>query len=114
MPYLPDMGSHGFFLFSGNTWLVTPRTGGVPEVTIGGTPRMMHQYPLDNGWLLITDQPHKPEVSEGWDCVPYAVPDGLTVRVDNFKVRHVHTLYERPDEVYAFFAGLVAPPSHHS
>lgn len=110
------LGSFSFQMLGGYTWYVFPidpiSKGMRPGVTIGGTPRLMMQFPVpgDTASVVITDQPHKPELPDGWNCIPYNVPDGLTIERDGYKLRHVHTLHERPDEVYALFAGLVLPP----
>lgn len=110
------IGSVGFQLFTGYTWYVCPldpiQKGLKPGVLLGGSPKLMYQFPVpnDTALLVITDQPHKPDLPAGWDATPYKVPDGLTLECLGYKLRHVHTFSEKDEETYALFAGLVLPP----
>jgi hypothetical protein len=63
----------------------------------------------DEGVIVITKEPKKPEVNIDWDCVPLNVPDGFGGVVDNTVLRHVYTENGESDLIYSVFVGLKLP-----
>jgi hypothetical protein len=92
--------------------LLNPPTGAKCTFNIKDfVSRVRYSNYREDGLLLLTNKPSKPEVPAGWEIVPLNVPEGFGGKISRegdttLVLRHIHTLETTSDYAFSVFAIL--------